>query len=38
MKNEILTAIGKIEKNLLNDNSTQYLKKMHIYKLHLISL
>ena len=29
MKNEILTAIGKIEKNLLNDNSTQYLKKMH---------
>lgn len=29
MKNEILTAIGKIEKNLLNDNSTQYLKKMY---------
>ena len=29
MKNEILTAIGKIEKNLLNDNNTQYLKKMH---------
>lgn len=29
MKNEILTAIGKIEKNLLKDNYTQYLKQMH---------
>ena len=29
MKNEILTAIDKVEKNLLNDNCTQYLKKMH---------
>ena len=29
MKNEILTAIDKIEKNLLNENYTQYLKKMH---------
>lgn len=33
MKNEILTAMGKIEKNLLNDNSTQYLKKMHLISL-----
>lgn len=29
MKNEILTAIDKIEKDLLNENYTQYLKKMH---------
>lgn len=29
MKNEILTAISKIEKNLLNNNCTQYLKKIH---------
>lgn len=29
MKIEILTAISKIEKNLLNNNCTQYLKKIH---------
>ena len=29
MKNEILTAIDKIEKDLLNENYTQYHKKMH---------
>lgn len=35
MKNEILTAIDKIEKDLLNENYTQYLKKMH--NLHKLS-
>ena len=29
MKNEILTAIDKIEKDLLNENYTQSLKKLH---------
>ena len=29
MKDEILKAIDKIEKDLFNDNYTQYLKKIH---------